>query len=279
MLTSGNLLNKKKETLGISLSVKDAPAGNLFKLTCGLSLRPMTKKPPLPPKLLAECQAANELYLSKKNQLKLNKRKIADEIGVTPAAVAHYLSGVNALNARFASALARLIDEPVDRFSPRLATEIAELAATTDHSNVSPMVQPRREAIEYPLITWVDAGAGIESTGSYPLGISDEWLSSTENAGPSGYWLRVKGKSMTSDTPPTFPEGTPILVRPEGFDIISGKFYIARNAATGETTFKQYVMDAGVGYLVPLNAVYQTVPLDGAWEIIGRAIDAKITGM
>ncbi|WP_122448431.1 S24 family peptidase [Pseudomonas viridiflava] len=239
----------------------------------------MTKKPPLPPKLLAECQAANELYLSKKNQLKLNKRKIADEIGVTPAAVAHYLSGVNALNARFASALARLIDEPVDRFSPRLATEIAELAATTDHSNVSPMVQPRREAIEYPLITWVDAGAGIESTGSYPLGISDEWLSSTENAGPSGYWLRVKGKSMTSDTPPTFPEGTPILVRPEGFDIISGKFYIARNAVTGETTFKQYVMDAGVGYLVPLNPAYQTVQLDGAWEIIGRAIDAKITGM
>ncbi|MCF5826856.1 LexA family protein, partial [Pseudomonas syringae] len=210
MLTSGNFLNKTKVTLGIHKNGEDEPAGNLFRLTSGLSLPPMTKKPPLPPKLLAECQAANALYLSKKNELKLNKRKIADEIGVSPAAVAHYLSGTNALNARFASALARLLGEPVDRFSPRLAAEIADLAATTDHSNVTPMVQPRREAKDYPLITWVDAGAGIESAGAYPLGIADEWLSSTENAGPSGYWLRVKGKSMTSDTPPTFPEGTPI---------------------------------------------------------------------
>ncbi|MCF5661131.1 S24 family peptidase [Pseudomonas syringae] len=279
MLTSGNFLNKTKVTLGIHKNGEDEPAGNLFRLTSGLSLPPMTKKPPLPPKLLAECQAANALYLSKKNELKLNKRKIADEIGVSPAAVAHYLSGTNALNARFASALARLLGEPVDRFSPRLAAEIADLAATTDHSNVTPMVQPRREAKDYPLITWVDAGAGIESAGAYPLGSADEGLSSTENAGPSGYWLRVKGKSMTSDTPPTFPEGTPILIRPEGFDIISGKFYIARHTATGDTTFKQYILDAGVGYLVPLNQAYQTVQLEGNWEIIGRAIDAKITGM
>ena len=84
---------------------------------------------------------------------------------------------------------------------------------------------------------------------------------------------------MTSDNPPTFPEGTPILIQPEGFDLISGKFYIARNNSTGETTFKKYDQDAGLGYLVPLNRDYQTICLDGTWEIIGRAIDAKITGM
>lgn len=239
----------------------------------------MTKKKPLPPELLAECEAAHKLFLSKKNGLKLNQRKIADEVGVTPAAVAHYLNGTNALNVKFASAFARLMDEPVDSFSPRLAAEIAALAATTDHTNVSPMLQPHREAREYPLITWVAAGAGIESVVCYPSGIADEWLSSTENAGPHGYWLRVKGRSMTSDRPPTFPEGTPILIQPEAFDLISGKFYIARHTVTGETTFKQYDQDAGVGYLVPLNPEYQTLPLDGTWEIIGRAIDAKITGM
>ena len=237
-----------------------------------------TKKP-LPADLMAECQAAHALFLAKKNVLKLNQRKIADAAGITPASVNHYLKGINALNARFASVLARLIEEPVESFSPRLAAEIAELAGTTGHSNVGPMLQPYREAKEYPLITWVDAGQGIESSASYPSGISDEWLSSTENAGPKGYWLRVKGKSMTSDTHPTFPEGTPILIRPEGFDVISGKFYVARNTVSGETTFKQYAMDAGVGYLVPLNPSYQPVLLDDNWEIIGRAIDAKITGM
>lgn len=154
-----------------------------------------------------------------------------------------------------------------------------EMVSSGDLTNVAPMLQPHREAREYPLLTWVVAGDRIESSVSHPTGIAEEWLSSTENAGPDGYWLAVKGKSMTSDTPPSFPEGTPILIRPEGFEIISGKFYIARHTGTGEHTFKQYVLDSGVGYLVPLNPEYQTVVLDDNWEIVGRAIDAKITGM
>ncbi|TVT90804.1 XRE family transcriptional regulator [Pseudomonas sp. RGB] len=230
-------------------------------------------KKPLSEALLAECKAAHDLFLAKKNALKLTQKKVADAAGITPVSVNQYLKGTNPLNARFAAVLAKLLQEPIASFSPRLAAEIAEMA------NVSPMIQPHRQASEYPLVSWVDAGRGIESSGCYPTGISDEWLSSTENAGPKGYWLRVKGKSMTSDTPPTFPEGTPILVCPEGFDVISSKFYVARNLVSGETTFKQYVLDAGVGYLVPLNPNYQPVVLDDSWEIIGRAIDAKITGM
>lgn len=238
----------------------------------------MPKKKPLATELLAESQAAHALFLAKKNALKLSQKKIADEIGISPAAVAHYLNGTNPLNAKFAATLARLLNEPVESFSPRLAAEIAKMAAVTEHSNVAPMLQPHREAREYPVLSWVAAGECVESSVAYPAGIADEWLSSTENAGPRGYWLRVKGKSMTADTPPSFPEGTPILIRPEGFELISGKFYIARHKE-GEYTFKQYIVDAGVGYLVPLNPAYQTVALDGSWEIIGRAIDAKITGM
>ena len=231
-------------------------------------------KKPLSDQHLAECQAANDLYLAKKNELKLNQRKIAEAAGITPVSVNQYLRGINPLNARFAAVLAKVIQEPVERFSPRLAAEIAEMT-----NNVAPMLQPRREARQYPLISWIDAGQGIESSNCYPAGISDEWLESTENAGIWGYWLKVKGKSMTSDTPPSFPEGTPILVQPEGFDLISGKFYIAQNSVTGDKTFKQYVLDAGVGYLAPLNPKYDPVPMDDTWDIIGRVIDAKITGL
>jgi SOS-response transcriptional repressor LexA len=238
----------------------------------------MSKKKPLSAAQLAECQAANALFLSKKNALKLTQKKIADAAGISPASVTLYLNGTNALNAKFATILARMIEEPVDRFSPRLAKEIASMAAATEHSNIAPMLQPHREAREYPVLSWVAAGERVESSVCYPTGIADEWLPSTENAGPRGYWLRVKGKSMTSDTPPSFPEGTPILIQPEGFDLVSGKFYIARHVE-GEFTFKQYILDAGIGYLVPLNKDYQTVAMDGSWEIIGRAIDAKITGM
>ncbi|WP_460116631.1 LexA family transcriptional regulator [Pseudomonas sp. S2_C03] len=91
----------------------------------------MTKKRILPPELIAECAAAHDLFLSKKNELKLSQKKIADEAGMTPAAVNLYFKGINPLNTRFAAVLARMLDEPVSAFSPRLADEIAALTSAT----------------------------------------------------------------------------------------------------------------------------------------------------
>lgn len=87
----------------------------------------MTKKRILPPELLAECAAAHDLFLSKKNELKLSQKKIADAAGMTPAAVNLYFKGINPLNTKFAAVLARMLDEPVSAFSPRLADEISSL--------------------------------------------------------------------------------------------------------------------------------------------------------
>ena len=89
----------------------------------------MTKKRLLPPEMLAECAAAHDLFLSKKNELKLSQKKIADEAGMTPAAVNLYFKGINPLNTKFAAVLARMLDEPVSAFSPRLAGEIAALTS------------------------------------------------------------------------------------------------------------------------------------------------------
>jgi AcrR family transcriptional regulator len=76
---------------------------------------------------MEECKAAHALFLSKKNELKLSQKKIADAAGMTPAAVNLYFKGINPLNAQFAAVLARLIEEPVEAFSPRLAEEIRNL--------------------------------------------------------------------------------------------------------------------------------------------------------
>ncbi len=224
----------------------------------------------------AECTALKALYNARKKELKLTQDELGERLGgIGQSGVSHYLNGVNALNATIAAGFARELGIPVAEFSKRLASEIASLAAASEHSNVSPMLQPHREVKDYPVISWIAAGERAESPVFHD---SDERLPSTENAGPNGYWLRVKGHSMTSSSYPSFPEGTPILIRPDGFDLISGKFYIARHTS-GEYTFKQYIHDAGTGYLVPLNKDYKTHVLDGTWEIIGRAIDAKITGM
>lgn len=89
----------------------------------------MTKKRILPSDRLAECEAAHALFLSKKNELKLSQKKIADAAGMTPAAVNLYFKGINPLNAQFAAVLARMIQEPVEAFSPRLAEEIRNMTS------------------------------------------------------------------------------------------------------------------------------------------------------
>ncbi|MGX5220272.1 LexA family transcriptional regulator [Pseudomonas segetis] len=89
----------------------------------------MTKKRILPPDRLAECQRAHALFLSKKNELKLSQKKIADEANMTPAAVNLYFKGINPLNAQFAAVLARMLNEPVEAFSERLAKEIRSMTS------------------------------------------------------------------------------------------------------------------------------------------------------
>ncbi|ENA0084943.1 helix-turn-helix domain-containing protein [Pseudomonas aeruginosa] len=167
-----------------------------------------------------------------------------------------------------------------------LDVTVAELIGSDSTSsgslqNVEPALQPSRGPQAYPLISWVAAGGWMESCDNFLPGDAEEWLSSEENAGTNGYWLEVKGRSMFDPTglaPVSFPPGHRILVQPEGFDVISGKFYVARlrgEDGRWETTFKQYVRDAGSSYLQPLNPTFETLKVDDNVEIIGRVIDSR----
>lgn len=214
-----------------------------------------------------------------------NQSELAREMAVTPQSVQAWEAGKNVPRQQKMKKLAGLLgvtvgelmnDDFIEGEFQRLTAD--HLESSAEHSNVAPALQPRRAPRAYPLISWVAAGERAESPDNYYPGDGEEMLESTENAGEHGYWLRVKGRSMTSETPPSFPPGTPILVRPEGFDVISGKFYIAKHR-DGETTFKQYVRDAGTAYLVPLNPAFNQVEMDDEWRLIGRVVDAKITGL
>lgn len=146
-----------------------------------------------------------------------------------------------------------------------------------EHGNVTPMVQPYRQAKEYPLISWVAAGAWAEACDNFQPGDADEWLESDVNAGPHGYWLEVKGQSMVAPGDgDSFTPRMRILVQPEGFDLVSGKFYVAKLLGTGETTFKRYIRDAGVEYLQPLNPSFKTMEMGDNVRLIGRVVDAKL---
>lgn len=144
-------------------------------------------------------------------------------------------------------------------------------------SNVQMALQPTRAPKEYPLVSWVIAGEWAESCDNFNPGDADTWIASTENAGEHGFWLDVRGDSMTCNGNPSFPEGSRILVQPEA-DVISGKYYVVK-LDNGESTFKQYIEDAGIKYLRPLNPSYKTIQIVGECKFIGRVIDTKMTGL
>lgn len=142
----------------------------------------------------------------------------------------------------------------------------------SSHLNVAPAQESHRKDKEYPLISWVAAGCWQEACDNFHPGDAEQWITSDANAGAHGYWLEVKGPSML----PLFTEGMRILVKPEGFDLISGKFYIAKLMDTGETTFKQYIRDGGIGFLQPLNSAFPIMQITDNVQIIGQVVDGRL---
>lgn len=198
---------------------------------------------------------------------------LAERLGVTQGAVAHWLSGRRSPDIPTLERILKVLD-----LAPLGIRLVAVDDAFDGQSNVAPMLQPSRKPRSYPLISWVAAGERAESPDIFAPGQGEEMIESTENAGENGYWLTVKGKSMVSDGYPSFPPGMAILIRPEGFELVSGKFYVAKHR-DGETTFKQYIYDAGTRYLSPLNPAYKLIEMDDDWAIIGRVVDAKLIGL
>ncbi|WP_192980717.1 LexA family protein, partial [Pseudomonas sp. EggHat1] len=142
--------------------------------------------------------------------------------------------------------------------------------------NVEPAGQPYR-TYSYPVISWVQAGEWAEAPDNFQPGDGESWEESSVNAGAHGFWLKVRGDSMTSPNGITFPDGMLILVRPE-MDLINGKFYVGKLLDTGETTFKQLILDSGRKYFRPLNPTYRTIEINGNCTIVGRVVDARWPG-
>lgn len=199
------------------------------------------------------------------------KKDIARECGVTPSAVTQWITGDSkSMRPENLFALAQATGVSAEW----LANGTGEMIAATSgfDANVEPASGPFRY-YEYPEISWVQAGMPVEAVeisnvASCEVHPSDAW------AGPNGFWLKVKGPSMTSPNGMSFPEGMVILVAP-GFDVESSQFVVAKMTDTNEATFKQFIWDSGRAFLKPLNPSFPTVEMDGEWVLVGRVVDAK----
>jgi len=231
---------------------------------------------------LNECKQLKAIFRARAKSAGVTQQNIADELGISQAAVSHYLNGVNPLNPRVAAVFSKFLRMPVQSFSPRLADEIKStteaarigLFGLDEDVNVKQIPQPAM-SYRYPIISWVSAGSWEEAVQPYPDGFSDRYEISDYNSKGPAFWLEVKGDSMTSPNGTSVPEGMMILVDTEA-DVQPGKLVIAKLPASNEATFKKLVEDGGIRYLKPLNPAYKMVECDEHCRIIGVAV--RMTG-
>lgn len=199
------------------------------------------------------------------------KKEIARECGVTPSAVTQWITGDSkGMKPENLFALAQATGVSAEWLANGSGGMTKETSGFD--ANVESTSGPVRY-YEYPEISWVQAGMPMEAceisnVTSSEVHPSDAW------AGSNGFWLKVRGPSMTSLNGMSFSEGMVILVAP-GFDVDSGQYCVARLVESNEATFKQFIWDSGRAYLKPLNPAFPTVEVDNTWTVVGRVVDAK----
>ncbi|WP_324029297.1 helix-turn-helix domain-containing protein [Pantoea sp. JZ2] len=220
---------------------------------------------------LEDAKRLKALYESKKKSLGITQQYIADEMHITQSAVGHYLNGRNALNISSALMFARILAVEVSEISPSIAKELHSMHVYA--KNVD-FLMPHKNFSSYPMISWVSAGAWTEAFEPFSAKDVDEWLESDAHLEGNGFWLRVQGDSMTSQTGLSIPEGMAILVD-TGKEPRNGSLVVAKLDDTNEATFKKYVIDSGQKFLKPLNPSYPLIPINGNCRIIGVVVEAK----
>ena len=233
----------------------------------------MESKKNLTTEQLEDAVRLKALYESKKKLLGVTQYTIADELGITQGAVGHYLNGRNALNLSVASAFAKILQVSIADFSPTLDAEAKKIMAN-ETTNVK-FAGPYKQGREYPLISFVQAGAWAEAIEPYTLDEIDEWFESDAKVFGDAFWLCVEGDSMTAPTGISIPEGMLVLID-TGREAINGSLVIAKMVDANVATFKKLIIDGGQKYLKGLNPAWPMKEINGNCKIIGVAIQTMM---
>ena len=167
--------------------------------------------------------------------VKLTQEYASEELGFgTQGAVSQYLNANIPLNISVILKFAKLLDCEASDIRPQLKTLIAtEVIGNTQEINPN-----NSDNKGVPLISFVSAGHFCEAIDSFDIG---------------------------------HPHGTIIYVDPE-VQPTNGCNVIAKRTSVNEATFKQYKVDSGSYYLIPLNPQYPTVEIDSTTRICGVII-------
>lgn len=213
----------------------------------------------------------NDLVKSRMRDTGITQAMLAERMSKSQSAIAHWLGGNRKPSIEEIAAMMKIVGLSHMTLNSEGLVEYPDDAI----ANVSKIeIQPRYQG-KYPVLSSVQAGLWTEACEPYELEEVSEWYETTEKIIGKGFWLRVVGDSMTSSSGISFPEGTMILVD-TGRDHENKSLVVAKLTDVNEATFKRFVVDAGMNYLMPLNPTYKPIAINGNCKIIGVVIDAKL---
>lgn len=137
-----------------------------------------------------------------------------------------------------------------------------------DENNMANVVEAPRAKYHVPEISWVAAGGFNEANDPYAPGAAARLVDTEVPVSQQAIALVVRGDSME----PEFPDGCTIIVDPAERPK-NGSYVVVRSQDWDEATFKQYRVDAGIKWLVPLNPKYQAVQAPYNSAIVGVVVE------
>lgn len=207
-------------------------------------------------------------------ELGVTQERLAEQLGVTQGAVAHWLGGRREPDLDTIGRVLRALDLP-----PLSVTgSVAGPAGTVFDLATSAIIAAQPERLyRYPVLSAVAAGAFADALQPYEPGAEPDAELTDYKAKGEAFWLEVEGDSMTWTGSPSIPAGHLILVD-TGIEPKPGQLVVAKLVSESAATFKKLISDGGRLFLKPLNPdpIYRTVEVDANCRIIGVVKEAKL---
>lgn len=134
-----------------------------------------------------DARRLKSIYEAKKRKLGLSQVSIAEDLGKSQSAIAHWLNGKLPLNAKAVAAFARILQVKAADISPSIAREFTEQAAT---------ISSAMTAEDYARRVMVVESVNTDENGAITSSVGlDGWLT-IDDGNAQAFALEVKGNGL-----------------------------------------------------------------------------------
>jgi SOS-response transcriptional repressor LexA len=218
-----------------------------------------------------------ELVKGKMREQKVTQEQLAERVGVSQGAVAHWLGGRRVTDLPTMNLVLRELGMGNLEVAQVLCTAEEHAAYDVSVDELSRASLHDRNSLHqsvayycYPRLSWAVAGTDEPSRASYYRG--DAEVSGYESVGPA-YWLQMEGDAMNAPSGISVPQGMEVLVDP-GLKPQVGDLVIARREGAEHAIMRQLAMEGSERYLKPLNPMYPAFVLTAQCRVVGVVVQA-----